>query len=425
MAGPTILESALRVDPDERQLPQPLVEKERIDSIDVLRGFALLGILPMNIQAFSMIRAAYWNPTPSGDPKTADFYVWLFSHLLVDQKFITIFSMLFGAGILLMTGRVEAAGKSPAALHYRRMAWLIAIGLAHSYLLWSGDILVAYGLCGFVVFLGRHLRPRSLLALAILFIAAGSSSLLAYGMWPALQSILGHLFTWMPRPLSPAAEIAAYRGSWFAQMSARIQTSIQAETFSFVVLTFWQVTGLMLAGMAFLKLGVLHAKLPHRVYWSMIAVAMCIGIPVTLYGTLYTFASDWNSLYSFAIGTQFNYWASLLVSLGWIGAVMLASGNPALHPFTRPLAAVGRMALTNYLMQSLICTTIFYGHGFGLFGKIARVSQLAIVIAVWAFQLAFSSIWLKRFLFGPAEWLWRSLTYVQWEPLRRNSESAA
>jgi len=208
-------------------------------------------------------------------------------------------------------------------------------------------------------------------------------------------------------------------------MSARIQTSIQAETFSFVVLTFWQVTGLILAGMAFLKLGVLHAKLPHRVYWSMMAVAMCIGIPVTLYGTLYTFASDWNSLYSFAIGTQFNYWASLLVSLGWIGAVMLASGNPALHPFTRPLAAVGRMALTNYLMQSLICTTIFYGHGFGLFAKVARVSQLAIVIAVWAFQLAFSSIWLKRFLFGPAEWLWRSLTYLQWEPLRRNSESAA
>jgi uncharacterized protein len=229
----------------------------------------------------------------------------------------------------------------------------------------------------------------------------------------------------MPRPLSASAEVAAYRGSWLAQMPARIQTSIQAETFSFVILTFWQVTGLMLAGMAFLKLGVLHAKLPRRVYWSMIAVAVCIGIPVTLYGTLYTFTSDWNSLYAFAVGTQFNYWASLLVSLGWIGAIMLASRNPALLPFTRVLAAVGRMALTNYLMQSLICSTIFYGHGLGLFGRVERVGQLAIVFVVWAFQIAFSSIWLKRFLFGPAEWLWRSLTYLQWEPLRRNSESAA
>jgi uncharacterized protein len=425
MTGPTVLESALRVDLNERQLPQPLVEKERIDSIDVLRGFALLGILPMNIQAFSMIRAAYWNSTASGEPKGADFYIWLFSHLLIDQKFITIFSMLFGAGILLMTGRVEAAGRIPAALHYRRMGWLIGIGLAHSYLLWSGDILVAYGLCGLVVFLGRHLRPRTLLVLAILFIAAGSSSLLTYGMWPALQSFLGQTFAWMPRPLSASAEVAAYRGSWLAQMPARIQTSIQAETFSFVILTFWQVTGLMLAGMAFLKLGVLHAKLPRRVYWSMIAVAVCIGIPVTLYGTLYTFTSDWNSLYAFAVGTQFNYWASLLVSLGWIGAIMLASRNPALLPFTRVLAAVGRMALTNYLMQSLICSTIFYGHGLGLFGRVERVGQLAIVFVVWAFQIAFSSIWLKRFLFGPAEWLWRSLTYLQWEPLRRNSESAA
>ncbi len=131
-------------------VPQPVAEKERIVSIDVLRGFALLGILPMNIQYFSMISAAYDNPTAYGDLHGANYWIWLFCHVLADQKFMTIFSMLFGAGILLMTSRIEATGKPSASLHYRRMGWLILFGLAHAYLLWSGDILVAYGMCGLV-----------------------------------------------------------------------------------------------------------------------------------------------------------------------------------------------------------------------------------------------------------------------------------
>lgn len=122
-------------------IPQPLAEKERIVSIDALRGFALLGILPMNIQYFSMISAAYQNPTAYGDLRGANYWVWLLSHVLADEKFMTIFSMLFGAGILLMTSRIEATGKPSAILHYRRMGWLILFGLAHAYLLWSGDIL--------------------------------------------------------------------------------------------------------------------------------------------------------------------------------------------------------------------------------------------------------------------------------------------
>jgi uncharacterized protein len=155
------------------EMPQPVTEKERIVSIDVLRGFALLGILPMNIQYFSMISAAYENPTAYGDLKGANYWVWLLCHVLADQKFMTIFSMLFGAGILLMTSRIEATGKPSAALHYRRMGWLILFGLAHAYLLWSGDILVAYGMCGLLVYLFRKLRPRTLLVLALLTIAHG------------------------------------------------------------------------------------------------------------------------------------------------------------------------------------------------------------------------------------------------------------
>jgi uncharacterized protein len=142
---------------------------------------------------------------------------------------------------------------------------------------------------------------------------------------------------------------------------------------------------------------------------------------VTLYGTYRDFAAGWDFRYSFFYGMQFNYWASLLVSLSWVGTIMLASKVAVLIPLTRRLAAVGRMAFTNYIMHTAVCTTLFYGHGFGLIGKVSRVGQFAIVLVIWAVQLVASPIWLCYFLFGPLEWLWRSLTYLQWEPLRRNS----
>jgi uncharacterized protein len=196
-------------------IPQPVAENQRIVSIDVLRGFALLGILPMNIQYFSMISAAYANPTAYGDLHRANYWVWLLCHVLADQKFMTIFSMLFGAGILLMTSRIEATGKSSATLHYRRMGWLILFGLAHAYLLWSGDILVAYGMCGLLVYLFRKLRPRTLLVLGLLSIAVASAALASYGAWsrhwsPAEVQIAREQL-WMPTASQTANEIRAYR----------------------------------------------------------------------------------------------------------------------------------------------------------------------------------------------------------------------
>ena len=405
-------------------IPQPVAENQRIVSIDVLRGFALLGILPMNIQYFSMISAAYANPTAYGDLHRANYWVWLLCHVLADQKFMTIFSMLFGAGILLMTSRIEATGKSSATLHYRRMGWLILFGLAHAYLLWSGDILVAYGMCGLLVYLFRKLRPRTLLVLGLLSIAVASAALASYGAWsrhwsPAEVQIAREQL-WMPTASQTANEIRAYRGNWAAQMKFRVPDSVQMETTYFVVFTFWRVTGLMLAGMALFKLGVFSARQSAALYWTMIAIALCYGIPITLYGTHRDIAAGWDFRYSFFYGGQFNYWASLLVSFGWVGAIMLASRASELLPLTRRLAAVGRMAFTNYIMHTIICTTIFYGHGFALFGKVDRVWQFAIVAAIWLLQLIISPIWLRHFLFGPLEWLWRCLTYLQWEPLRRN-----
>ena len=405
--------------------PQPVAEKERIVSLDVLRGFALLGILPMNIQYFSMISAAYFNPTAYGDLHGANFLVWFFSHVLADQKFMTIFSMLFGAGILLMTSRVEATGRPSAALHYRRMGWLILFGIVHSYLLWSGDILYSYGMCGLVVYLCRKLRPRTLLVAGCLTIAVASVSLTSYGLWtrhlsPAQLEVAREQL-WKPTPGMVAKEISAYQDGWTKQMHYRAPDSVQMETVFFLADTFWRAGGLMLIGMALFKLGVFSAKRPSSLYWTMIVSALFVGLPVTLYGTHRDFVAGWDFQYSFFFGVQFNYWASILVSLGWVGAIMLASQTEGLLPLTRRLAAVGRMAFSNYIMHSVLCTTLFYGHGFGLFGKVERVWQFAIVVVIWAVQLIVSPIWLRHFHFGPLEWLWRSLTYWQWEPFRRTS----
>ncbi|HXP42863.1 MAG TPA: DUF418 domain-containing protein [Candidatus Acidoferrales bacterium] len=405
--------------------PQPVGEKERIVSIDVLRGFALLGILPMNIQYFSMISAAYSNPTAYGNMTGANYWVWLLCHVFADQKFMTIFSMLFGVGILLITSRIEAAGSSSSGLHYRRMGWLIAFGLAHAYLLWSGDILVTYGLCGLIVYLFRKLRPRTLLVVGLVAISVAPAVLTGYGVraqhWSAQQVQIATEDLWKPTPAEVANEIKAYRGTWRDQMKFRVPDSVQMEITFFAGFTFWRVTGLMLVGMALFQLRFFTAKRPAAQYWAMIAVAACVGIPVTLYGTHRDFANGWDFRYSFFYGAQFNYWASILVSLGWVGVMILASRAAPLLAITRRLAAVGRMAFTNYIMHTVLCTTIFYGHGFGLFSKVERIWQFSIVVAIWAMQLALSPVWLKHFLFGPLEWLWRSLTYWQWEPFRRHT----
>lgn len=175
----------------------------------------------------------------------------------------------------------------------------------------------------------------------------------------------------------------------------------------------------MLMGMGLFKLGLFNATRSTLTYVQMIVVALFLGIPAIVYGAHRNFEAGWNVAYSFFYGLQFNYWASMIVSLGWVGAVMLVCKAGVAGWLTRRLAAVGQMALTNYLMHTLICTTLFYGRGFGLYGSVERVGQIAIVFAIWAFQLAISPVWLRQFHFGAAEWLWRSLTYLEWQPFRR------
>jgi uncharacterized protein len=406
----------------------PVSEAERIDSLDVLRGFALLGILAMNIGSFSMISAAYFNPTAYGDLTGANGWVWRLTHILVDMKFMAIFSMLFGAGIVLMTSRAESRGQAVKGVHYRRVAWLIAFGLLHAHLLWYGDILYWYGMCGLVVYLFRRLRPGWLIVWGLSSIAIASALMAMAGwsmqVWPP-DALDAFAADWQPTLEMTAAEVAAYQGSWLEQMAYRVPKALELETSTFLFWAAWRVGGLMLLGMALFKLGVFSAQRSRALYSTLIALALLVGVPVIVYGVNWNFSVGWDSRYSFFYGMQFNYWASLLVALGWVGLVMLVCQKPSLAPLTRPFAAVGRTAFSNYILQTLICTTVLYGHGLGLFGQLERTQQFAIVLAVWAFQLVVSPIWLRYFLFGPLEWLWRSLTYWQRQPFRRAAPAVA
>jgi len=400
----------------------PVSQAERIDSLDVLRGFALLGILMMNIMSFSMPFSAYFNPSAYGDMTGANYRVWFFSHLLFDQKFMTIFSMLFGAGIVIFSTRAAERGRSPAAMHYRRAFWLLVIGIVHAYFLWYGDILVLYAMCALIIYPARHLAAKWLLPIGLFMIAVGSGVSLLAGftmhLWPP-EAIAEMARFWNPGAEGIAKEIAAYTGPWSGQMPHRVEMSLGFHTAYFLKWGFWRAGGLMLVGMALYKWGVFSAKCSRKTYLTMLVAGLLGGLPLILTGIRLNEAAQWSLYFSFFKGAQFNYWGSLFMSAAYVGLLMLFCQSVGGGWLKNSLRAVGQMAFTNYLMHTLICIAIFYGPGFGLFGQVPRTGQIAVVLAVWIAQLIYSPLWLARFRFGPFEWLWRSLTYWHAQPMLR------
>jgi uncharacterized protein len=408
----------------------PVPEADRLQCLDVLRGFAVLGILVMNIQLFAMPLAAYMNPTALGVPSPGDFAIWSVNHVFADQKFMTIFSLLFGAGIFLMTSRVAERGDRPARIHYRRMLWLLVFGLLHAYLLWSGDILVLYALCGMVVFPLRRLPPRTLLVLGLGVLAIGSLISVAAGLtmhlWPPGEARAMSEEFWRPPPERIAQEIAAFRGGWITQLPMRAAQAWSFHTDDILYWGIWRAGGLMLVGMALLKWRVLTGERTAAFYSKLVMLGFALGLPLTAWGLRHSIETGWTLRDAFFLGSQGNYWGSILVSLGWIGVIVRLWQSGAARGMVRRLAAVGRMAFTCYILETVICTTIFYGHGLGLFGRVDRLGQTSVVAAVWIVLLAIAPLWLERFRFGPLEWLWRMLTYGRAEPLtRRPGQKAA
>jgi len=390
----------------------------RITALDALRGVGVLGILPVHMQSFAMVVAARVNPTVSGDPHGPSGWIWLATAVLADGKFISIFAMLFGAGLLLLSGRGGDGLFPVERLHRRRMALLLGVGLVHAYLLWYGDMLVTFALCGAVVFGLRALPPRGLLIRGVLALACASLIALGVGgslRWWSPDTKARFVEVWAPSREMVDREIAAYRGGWRGQMAYRAPEAFQIETSQLVLRGFWQTGGLMLVGMALFKLGVLSGARSARVYAAMTALGFGVGLPIAWYGAARARARGWDLADFMLVGTQLSYWSDLAVGLGWIGLVMLLcrAGWRA-----RAVAAVGRTALSNYLLQTVLCTTIFYGHGLGLFARVDRVGQLLIVLGIWMVQLAWSVWWTRRFAVGPLEWIWRRATQGGAQPAR-------
>ena len=394
--------------------PAPTPPADRIVSLDVLRGVAVLGILMVNVWVFAMPEATLLNPTVYGDLSGANYWAWLIGHVFFQEKFITLFSLLFGVGIVLFTDSDKRDEETSVRLHYRRTIWLILIGLGHAYLLWYGDILVAYGVCALWVVALRNHAPTTQFVLGVLLIAVPSALELLAALAASPDLIADQ---WRPAEATLRAEVDAYRGGWTAQLEHRVPAARERQTSGLIGATVWRVGGTMLIGMAAFNGGVVSATRSTRFYRRLAVVGAVGGLVPILVGVAYIEANDWAASAAL-FWRQFNYWGSLPRAGWYVGRGALGCRRRPDGVLTGAFAAVGRTAFTNYLLQTVVSTSIFYGHGLGLFGHVSRVELLGIVVAIWALQVPLSVGWLRYFRYGPVEWLWRTLTYGERQPLR-------
>lgn len=405
----------------------PVQQSERIDSLDTLRGFSLLGILLLNILDFGLPFAAYTNPTVAGGAEGANFTTWLTAMTLWDGKFRCLFSMLFGASAFLI---LQRAGPK---IYYRRTLLLIAIGLFHAHFIWYGDILYHYGVIGLLLYPLRKLPAKPLIAIGALIlgihslqgflegrgiaelsqkVAQSSASPEAIREWNDLKSI------YSPAESDVEKEIQTHRSGWVDNFSHRSGIATVLEFTMFFQILFVDVLGMLILGMGLAKAGVFNASHSVRFYTAMALAGFGLGIPLNYWAATRWADSGYTIPAYFSLLRSTSDPGRLAVALGYVGLVMLAC-KAGLTSFTRPLAAVGRMALSNYLLTSILCTLFFNGYGAGYFAKLERHQLYFVVLAMWAINLIISPIWLRHFLYGPAEWTWRSLTYWRRQPMRR------
>jgi uncharacterized protein len=379
-----------------------------------------MGILVANIQIFAMIKIAEFNPTAFGDLTGVNYVIAMLTNILVNRKFWTLFTMLFGAGIVLMTEKIESKGGKPTKRHFSRMIWLFVIGSLNFYLFAPGEILAHYAVCGLFAFLCRKLSARKLLIYGLICLCLPSLLDLSFQVRTRTpQGMEYQRQSWQPDREHIDEELARYRGDWSDQIVYRAQTRRWFISPSYYYWSMWAFLGRMLLGMALFKWGLLTAKARTKTYRKLLLFGLGIGLTVCVLGWIYNSLVNWSYKYSPLVGAQFNDWGGIVLALGYIAVVMLICRAGKLKRLTTGLAAVGRMALTNYLMHDVICSFIFHGQGLGLCGKVERSWQILIVFAIWIFQFWYSSLWLKHFRFGPAEWLWRSLTYWKRQPMKK------
>ncbi|MBW6523218.1 DUF418 domain-containing protein [Sphingomonas sp. RHCKR47] len=398
----------------------------RFPSLDVIRGVAVMGILLANIVAFGLPEAAYFSPLAWGGSELPEKTAWFLNFVFVEGRFRGLFSFLFGASMLLVIERADAAGENGAELHLRRMFWLFVFGCIHLYLFWWGDILAHYALVGVLaLFFGRQstrtlvLLSLALLVVALLLNAATASALFAaaaratagdVALWKGFASAFG-----VPPRAELLEQIAAMRGSFGAAAAWRWNHALDPLTF--LPIGGAETLGAMLLGMAALRTGFVTGEWSRHAY----ARVALVCVPLSLIG----YAAIGSHTMATGFDQRYVYLGSLVVSepfrtIGYVGyaalVILLLRPDGALS--TR-IGAAGRMAFSNYLGTTLLMDLVFAGWGLGLFGVIGRTWLYAIVPLVWAIMLVWSPAWLARYRYGPLEWLWRSVVRGRPAALRR------
>lgn len=380
--------------------------KERIDSLDYLRGVAILGMLFVNIP---------WHTgTSMSHIHSADFSsvaAWLLQYVVIDQRFMPIFGMLFGAGFLILSeGRARSPGFN--AYVFRRMGVLLAIGVAHAYLIWPGDILINYALCGPILLLFYQMSAKRLLIYAVVF----KTIHLSLFLFPAIYEQTFHrvLFAWwLEIGEAPMSESAAYAGSYADLFRYNAWRNQFIQWTAMLDYRIWNALAFMIAGMGLYKLNILSGSQPKIFYYRMLKISLALGSPLLVYGVLGRIGGDEAVSAFVGLYTSLPY-SGLSYQLGTtITAISMLSGllllfttRPDTH-FIRLMRSVGRMALSNYIFQSLIFFVIFAMLELVPYDVLDPDERLLWAVAIWFIQIATSSWWMRNYSMGPLESIWR------------------
>jgi uncharacterized protein len=408
----------------------PVQQAERIQIVDILRGFALFGILLVNMAIFSYPFQSILFPAAPDMLWYDRAAVWLI-HFLAEGKFYALFSLLFGLGMILLMERIEGRGRRFVPFYVRRLLALLLIGVVHAFLIWPGDILIIYALLGFPLILFRKAKPRTLLIWAIILIAipllfmAAATGLVALGsMTPEGAQQIEQSFA--ATKAGYLADVArgyeVYASGSFLEITAqRAYDYMSMGVISFFVLGF-NILAMFLVGAWFGKRRIFSDLDAHRPFFrKLLTWGLIVGlIGNAVYATLIMGIPRYDASVELLIATVAQGIGAPLLMLAYVSAICLLALRPAWGRRLQVLAPVGQMALTNYLLESIICTLIFYGYGLALFGQVGAAWGIALSIVIYLLLIPFSHWWMKRFRYGPAEWLWRSMTYLKRQPMKRS-----
>ncbi len=409
----------------------PVSRPERVDLLDVLRGFALLGILLMNIEAFVGPLASAvtgLDPQLTGLDRWADAAIYV----IVQGKFYPLFALLFGAGFAMILLRSRARGAGGGWLYLRRTLVLLAIGLLHYLYVWSGDILTNYALTALVMLaLFRRTPTARLRTWGLALFSVPIVLMLLFGSFgelarqdPASAAQFQLQLDEQAREMAAieAAQRAAYGPDGSFAEANRQRRADFGWMMGYVPIMFMPlVLGLFLLGAWLLRSGIWLQPDQHIDWfrrWRRLGFA--IGLPLALWSFWRVPTADFARMdIEAATAAAAMQAAGLLLCLAYASSIALGLHNPRWQRRLLWLAPAGRMALSNYLLQSIVCVGLFYGYGLGYFERLPRAWQVPFVLALYVAQVAFSHWWLARYRFGPVEWLWRSLTYLSPQPMRR------